>query len=280
MGSDLDDWDYSYKLESGRLISSHVYSEKPKTTLPRVFTPRPQRAAAENPTPSPSSSIIAPTATKKSVLPASYSLRGQQPISKFSDPDPVLQVVDAESDNEFFMGISASVPPTLHNLDKHVFIAKSIPKEHQMTLPKESNVKGDDQSSEMEPDMAKRRKDTRELAAIEQVLREMSHREEVSTGTSIRNEGELRKDVSVGSHLGGDTVKVYGRERMKPYILSRQMVGLSGGLSDLTEKDGFDGNLILAESDTSIKLLCAWLTRDLQFEITTGTHFLSRAPLT
>ena len=274
-----DDWDYSYKLEGGRLISSHLYSNKNTSRSPTLTHQKPRRGRSSS-----RATSHHPPRLSLEKLPTGYTnSKCQQTggVSKFSDPDPEIPIVDAKDDEEFVATLHSSpAPVTLTNLENQpVFVARPPSSAKRIKLLKEriqQELTSTNLSDESVNQGVRCRKETRNPKPIEEVIRETSIREESETSVcslpSITDESEMGKDMSTDRTLHEvEIIRLYSYEGKEPVVVTRQVIALSGILKRMAEEDGFDGNLVLSEADASMKLLGAWLTRDREFEVTRGT---------
>src|ERR1700733_4884624 len=106
---DIDDWDYKYKLERGRLISTNLYSSSSSKsaissspTRPRCRMSTPKAGGI---TSRPAGNVNAWIIAAQNRLSSSPDRASPQKISLWHDPDPEMKVVDVQSDSEFMDGL-------------------------------------------------------------------------------------------------------------------------------------------------------------------------------
>jgi hypothetical protein len=203
----------------------------------------------------------------------------QDEVTKWHDPDPVQQIVDAKDDDEFLGAIHPMEPYTFNPVDEHT----SHPIDHnelRLKFWREQSAK-DKLDLVSPPPKPRRRKETRKLATIEQVLREIYPRDKSGqdwsssatsvVGESVVAESEMRKEMlMVGSRIDMDYVKICSSDGGLVHEFPRQTVMLSGWFAKLMNREGFDGEVVLAETRAAVEMLRAWMSRDLDFEITQG----------
>ena len=260
---DFDDWNYNYKLQGGRLISTNLYSggqshiQSPTKTSPRIRTLV---------TPSPDHTT--PTIRAR-ILPSEIPKPPQsetQEISIRQDPDPIVQVVDAQTDSEFLTGLQSH---DISAFDKHPFIRHN---DLRLKLWREEAAQESQVPSSLPIPKPKRRKNVSELTTIEQVLREMyscdNPAEDSSPAASVSQGSEMKREMSIDGSM--DNIRLCSQDGGACYFFSCQTMSLSKSFANIMEDDGFDGEIILTENTETVELLGAWMSRDLDFEITIG----------
>jgi hypothetical protein len=264
-----DDWDCNYKLENGRLISTNIYSG---TVITPPTSPSRRKSIGFPPTtPSVVDNTRRPVGLPQWTPTKLYD--PQDEVTKWHDPDPIRQIVDAKDDDEFLGAIHPTEPHTSNAVDEHT----SHPVDHnelRLKFWREQNAEAEPDSLSPSP-KPRRRRETRELATIEQVLREMyprgkSGQDGSSAAASVIAESEMRKEMSMDSRIDMDDVKICSSDGGLVLEFPRQTVTLSGWFVKLMDREGFDGELVLAETKAAVEMLGAWMSRDLDFEITQG----------
>lgn len=263
--SDFDDWNYNYKLKDGRLISTNVYSggqgnpQSPPNasgSIKSLVTPSP------NPNPPTIQAHILP-----SKVPEIQSEK--QEISIRYDPEPITQVVDAQNDNDFLTNLQSD---DVSAFDEQSFISATRHNDLRLKLWREQTALESRVPSSQPTPKPKRKKDVSELATIEKVLREMYPRdnptEDSSPAASVTQESGMRKEMSIDGSM--DNIRLCSQDGGNYYLFSRQTISLSKSFVTIMENDGFDGEIILTEDPETLQLLGAWMSRDLDFEITIG----------
>lgn len=116
----------------------------------------------------------------------------------------------------------------------------------------------------------RRKKEMCKLATIEQVLHEMvmypcDNPDDVA-------ESEMRKEMSMDSCLKSDAygVKICSSDGGIVLEFPQQIIALGGYFVKLMVREGFDGDIVLEESKSAVEMLGAWMSRDLDFEVTIG----------
>ena len=98
--TEFDDWDYNYKLQRGRLISTNFYSGGPSTIHPSPVATQIRPLVNPTPTTATPTPII-----RANVIPSQTPNSRNQEISVHHDPEPISQNVDVKSDREFLTGL-------------------------------------------------------------------------------------------------------------------------------------------------------------------------------
>jgi hypothetical protein len=106
---DIDDWDYKYKLERRRLISTNLYSLSPKKSAISSSQTRQRRRMPTQKvggtTSRQAGNVDAWIIAAQNHLSSSPQRTAPQNISLWHDPDPKMKVVDVQSDSEFMDGL-------------------------------------------------------------------------------------------------------------------------------------------------------------------------------
>jgi hypothetical protein len=106
---DIDDWDYKYKLERGRLISTNLYSSgSKKSAISSSPTHQRRRMSTQKVggiTSRPAGNVDAWIVAAQNRMSSSPQRAASQKISLWHDPDPEMKVVDVQSDSEFMDGL-------------------------------------------------------------------------------------------------------------------------------------------------------------------------------
>jgi hypothetical protein len=254
--SDFDDWDFNYKLQGGRLISKSVYSGGP--TNVQSFPPKSSRVG----------SLIthSPNLSRPSQFPPSHD-SGNRKISLHYDPEPIFETVDVKSDNEFLTGLRRETISTFneerplyepcHN-DLHL----KIWREHAAQVP-----------LGLATSNPQNKKKNTILTTTEKISQEFCApiTDDSSSAASATQGTEIKKEMSIDSRTGLDSIRICSRDGGSSCVLSRQIVELSKVFAEMTKNDTFDGEIILDEDKEALELLTLWMSRDLEFEITIGT---------
>lgn len=266
LASDFDDWDCNYKLQGGRLISTNVYSGgQSNTQSPPKTSTRIRTLAVPSPDPT------APTIRAHS-LPSEISKPSPSEIQKISirhDPEPIIQVVDAQNDKEFLRGLQSH---DISAFDEHLFISNTRRNDLRLNLWREQ-IAQEFQLPLLQPiPQPRRKKNVSELATIDQVLREIypgdNPTEDSSTTVTVITGSEIKKEMSIDGSM--DNVRLCSQDGGASYLFSPQTISLSRSFVNIMGEDGFDGEIILTEDTETVELLGAWMSRDLDFEITIG----------
>jgi hypothetical protein len=259
--SEFDDWDYNYKLQHGRLISTNFYSGGRATIHPSpVITQIPTLVI---PTPTTTTPIV-----RAHVIPSQAPDSGNQDISVRHDPEPALQNVDVRSDSEFLIGLqfkdrSVSAfdrESSTHELHQNELRLKIWREQVAQAAPVAMSPK------------SRRRRNTSELTTIEQVLRDIHITEHTADDSSTVASGtqgsEIKKEMSIDSRTDLESIRLCSEDGVDTFYFSRQIIALSKSFLKMMEQEGFDGEIILEEDTEALELLGSWMSRDLDFEIT------------
>lgn len=202
----------------------------------------------------------------------------RSPKALWYDPDPPSQKIDVKSDADFLTSLHPGEPTTLETLDIHPFSA--INNQHNIRLKlwrAETSHLSQTQAPEISKSRDKSNMGTKGDAAIEQVLRcaqaERQGRDDLSVVVSVLSVGdgsEMKKEMSIGDFRDNENVKLSSSQCDDHFIFPRQTISLSGVFSDKMSDEGFDGEIMIEESSEVMKMLGAWMSRDLDFEITIG----------
>jgi hypothetical protein len=262
---DLDYWDYNYKLHGGRLISQHLYSSRSlpsSTPHPPKTTPKPKPPRKYTP--------------KYHPHPPSSTLTMHKRISKalWYDPDPPRQIVDVKSDSEFITAIHPRESSTFRDIENHPFGKTTQQNDSRLDIWREQIAFASHSSPapRIPQNRLRLKTDSKEMTAI--VLRGMHGQsqglDDSSTVASVVDGSEMKKEMLMDTDGDIMNIKLYSSECNDEFIFPRQTMGLSGVFLRRMNLDGFDGDIIVEETSVVMKLLGAWLSRDLEFEITIG----------
>ena len=229
--SDLDDWNYNYKLQGGRLISTNVYSGGQSDIQ------YPPKTSARNRTlviPSPNTT---PSTTRAHILPSeipNLPSSETQEISIRHDPDPLAPVVDAQTDNEFLTNLQYH---DVSAFDEYPFISATRHNDLHLKLWKEQAAQESQAPPSQPIPKPKRKKNVSELTTIEQVLREMYPRDnptqDSSPAASVTEGSEMRKEMSIDGSM--DNIRLCSQDGGASYLFSRQTISLSKLFVDIME---------------------------------------------
>jgi hypothetical protein len=274
---DLDDWDYNYKLEGGRLISSNLYSGHSNLVTPLLSTSPSSLGGQQRPPAAPQMSLQVQYSNPQSTPLAAVD--PQDEVTKWHDPDPVFQVVDCKDDTEFLSSLHRVNPVVVPKVGRN---ASGTWSSHNDARLKSWRQEIFQTAPELTPTMPKvrRKKETRKLATIEQVLNEMimypcdNPGDGSSTATSIAAESEMKKEMAMDSCVNSDAdgVKICSSDGGIVLEFPRQTLALGGYFVKLMNREGFDGEIVLEEPKSAVEMLGAWMSRDLDFEITIGKY--------
>jgi hypothetical protein len=194
------------------------------------------------------------------------------------DPDPPRQIVDVKSDNEFITAIHPTTSPAYEN---HPFTNTTQQSNSRLKIWREQ-MAFTSHSPPPTPPVPKARlrlkPDSKEMTAIEQVLRgvrdERQGIDDSSTVASLVDGSEMKKEMSIDTGRDNENIKLYSTECDMEFMFPRQTIGLSGVFLRRTRLDGFDGEIVVEETSAVMKMLGAWMSRDLEFEITIGMPYM------
>ena len=194
----------------------------------------------------------------------------EEKISLWHDPDPVMTVVDVRSDSEFLDGLDGlqSDYSSDHNRRRSSVPSPQI---SEIRLWREQSLQSQPPKTSTR---ATWRRNSRELAAIQQVLRNMRVRDESVEERSVTvTEGSVgieKEEGGVGSDRGNIALCSYDGGEL--FYFPSQTIALSRVFATMMEQERFEGEIMLAEKSSTVELLGAWMSRDLEFEITVGTR--------
>jgi hypothetical protein len=259
--SEFDDWDYNYKLQHGRLISTNFYSGGPSTVHPSPEATKIRTLVTPTPT-------IATSIIRAHVVPSQSSNSRNQDISVRHDPEPTSQNVDVKSDSEFLTGLQLE-DRGVSAFDRESSTHELHQNELRLKMWREQAVQA--RHVAMSPKL-RRRKNTNELTTIEQVLRDIhitDHTvDDSSTVASVTQGSEIKKEMSIDSRTDLESIRLCSEDGVDTFYFSRQIIALSKSFLKMMEQEGFDGEIILEEDTEALELLGSWMSRDLDFEIT------------
>ena len=266
VASDFDDWNCNYKLQGGRLISTNVYSGgQSNTRSPPKSSARIRTLVI--PSPDPTTPTI-----RAHILPSEIPKPPPSEIQEISirhDPEPIIQVVDAQTDREFLRGLQSH---DISSFDEHIFISTTRRNDQRLNLWREQTAQESQVPLSQPIPQPRRKKNISELATIEQVLREIYPRdnptEDSSTTATVITGGEVKKEMSIDGSM--DNVRLCSQDGGASYLFSSQTISLSKSFVNIMCEDGFDGEITLTDDTETVELLGAWMSRDLDFEITIG----------
>ena len=110
---------------------------------------------------------------------------------------------------------------------------------------------------------SRRKPDIKSNSALEEVVREFALRKD----RSAANTG----DESQGIREQDGNIQLVSTQCDERIILPRRMMALSGKFCQMMEVERFDGVITITDGKEAMKLLGAWMSRDLKFEISIGT---------
>jgi hypothetical protein len=202
-----------------------------------------------------------------------------RPKALWHDPDPPRQIVDVKSDNEFITAIHPREPPTFRAIENQPFGRKTQPNDSRLKIWREQ-IAFTSHSSPA-PQVSKSRlrlkTDSKEMTAIEQVLRGVQGQrqglDDSSTVASVVDGSEMKKEMSMDTGRDNANIKLYSSECDDEFVVPRQTIGLSGVFLRRMKLDAFDGEIMVEETSAVMKLLGAWMSRDLDFEVTIGMPY-------
>jgi hypothetical protein len=91
-------------------------------------------------------------------------------------------------------------------------------------------------------------------------------RKDRSAANTSESSGE-----SPGTYTDQDGIQLVSTQCDERIILPRRIMALSGKFCQMMEVERFDGVITTTEGKDAMKLLGAWMSRDLKFEINIGT---------